>query len=112
MDKTETRTYSKEDADRAVRRHARRTPEERLVLLRAMLCEAAGDCDPAFAGVDPDRGPYEGDPIWFEALSMLAYFTASRLTPIGEREITEETERRILRAVGCGISMARHHKTF
>jgi len=101
--------YTNEDARRAQRRHERRSTEERIALLGALLCSAGFDKDPSYAGIDPDRGPYEGPPIWHWALKSLAYYAANALSRHSD-QITESAKCKVREAIDEGLRMASEHK--
>ena len=68
--------YTKKMAEKAVWRWARRSVEERLTLLRSLMCEAAFDKEPVYSGIDPNTGlPYAGNSMNVEMADMLGYFS-------------------------------------
>ena len=103
-------TYSRDDAGRAIHRHSRRTPEERVTLASAMLCALAHDTEPTYTGTDPGTGAYQGPPVWEWALKTLAYYVASAQPNYGI-PITDARKRRILACVKDGLRMASEHQS-
>ncbi len=71
-------TYTEKHATKATYRHERRTPPERLRLLRALLCSALGDTDPTFEG-EENGAPFKGPTIAEAVCDMLGYFAHRRL---------------------------------
>lgn len=74
--------YTKDHANKAVRRHERRTVQERLTLLRAVLCSAAFDSEPTFKGDNEDGTPYQGPTVAEAMCDMVGYFLYGKL-PLG-----------------------------
>lgn len=70
--------YTKEYANKAAMRHTRRSVDERLMLLRAILSTAAYDMEPIFKGESCGK-PFEGPPVNQWLAKTVGYFLANHL---------------------------------